>query len=184
MFLICCCLYREAAQRTASPAAPAESPAESGGTDNGKRESVAAGGLFTSHETSAAGPAAKLAQAPHADIGSSNGSSHNADSAGRGLFTSGAASAAAQGLFASRTTHTAAPSDLPRGSTIGGPMRTLKLQDPFPSDPRPSTDPENDLHVRSHAGYLDSHHMCGGSNIELFNLAVPAAGPGYAERWV
>lgn len=94
----------------------------------------------------------------------------------------GAASAAAQGLSTSHTSHAAAPTDVPRGSTTGGPLRTLKRKDPFPYDPHPSTDPENDLHVRSHAGYLASHHMCGGSNIQLFNLAVPAAGPGYAER--
>jgi hypothetical protein len=32
--------------------------------------------------------------------------------------------------------------------------------------------------------YEESGHICSGSNIKLMTLAVPAAGPGYAERWV
>lgn len=38
------------------------------------------------------------------------------------------------------------------------------------------------LHSVPSAGYRRTGHMCSGSNIEFFNLAVPAAGPGYAER--
>jgi hypothetical protein len=45
--------------------------------------------------------------------------------------------------------------------------------------------PPTALHSLPSAGYRRSGHMCAPlSKIEFFNLAVPAAGPGYAERCV
>eukprot|EP00798_Chlamydomonas_sp_ICE-L_P007716 gene7716-884_t len=43
---------------------------------------------------------------------------------------------------------------------------------------------EEALHVRSSGAYLKSDHLCNNSNISLYHLSVPAAGPGYTERCV
>ena len=44
--------------------------------------------------------------------------------------------------------------------------------------------PPTELHSLPRASYRSSGHMCTASRIELVSLAVPAAGPGYAERCV
>eukprot|EP00798_Chlamydomonas_sp_ICE-L_P007667 gene7667-824_t len=43
---------------------------------------------------------------------------------------------------------------------------------------------EEALHVCSSGAYLKNGHLCNNSNISLYHLSVPAAGPGYTERCV